>query len=199
AELKDHRIALPPGHRRGWGVVSIPADANSADNQFYFVFDEPPPRHSIIVAEQPAVGDLLEVAATISPDALVNSTAELVTSARLSATAWEQVSLLLWQGALPEGAVAEEAERFIARGGQAIFFPSPQAAQTSLLGVSWGNWIDNAAQQRIESWRGDQDLLSNTASGAALPVGQIELHQRMELAGEFTPLATLTGGSALVG
>src|SRR5690606_10536340 len=54
-------------------------------------------------------------------------------------------------------------------------------------------------QQRIESWRGDQDLLRNTASGTALPVGQIELQQRRELSGEFTPLATLAGGDALIG
>lgn len=199
AELKDHRIALPPGHQKGWGVVSIPADANTADNQFYFVFDESPPRHSVIVAEQPAVGRLLEVAATISPDAQSRSTAELVAPARLSTVAWEAVSLLLWQGALPEGDAATEVERFIARGGQAIFFPSPQAAGTSFLGVTWSDWIEDASQQRIESWRGDQDLLRNTASGTALPVGQIELLQRMELAGEFTPLAAVTGGEALVG
>jgi len=199
AELKDHRIALPPGHRKGWGMVSIPADANVADNQFYFVFDETPPRHSVIVAEQPAVGDLLEVAATISPDAQNQSTAELLTPARMTATAWEEVSLLLWQGALPDGDAAREVERFITRGGQAIFFPSPQAADTTFLGVTWDNWVEDATQQRIESWRGDQDLLSNTASGAALPVGQIELQQRMELTGEFTPLATLAGGDALIG
>lgn len=199
AELKDHRIALPPGHQKGWGVVSIPADANVADNQFYFVFDEPPPRHSIIVAEQPAIADLLEVAATIAPDAQSRSTAELVAPTRLPAVAWEEVSLLLWQGALPEGDAATEVERFIARGGQAIFFPSLQTAGANFLGVTWGNWIEDATQQRIESWRGDQDLLRNTASGTALPVGQIELQQRRELSGEFTPLATLAGGDALIG
>ena len=34
AELKDHRIPLEKGQERGWGKVSIPADANPADNDF---------------------------------------------------------------------------------------------------------------------------------------------------------------------
>src|SRR5579875_1224215 len=38
AELKDHRIPLERGKERGWGWVSIPADTNPADNDFYFVF-----------------------------------------------------------------------------------------------------------------------------------------------------------------
>ena len=33
-ELKDHRIPLERRPERGWGKVSIPADANPADNDF---------------------------------------------------------------------------------------------------------------------------------------------------------------------
>ena len=51
-ELKNHRIPLAAGRARGWGRVSIPADANPADDEFYFVFDEPPPRHTILVTEE---------------------------------------------------------------------------------------------------------------------------------------------------
>ncbi len=204
-ELKDHRIPLPRDHRRGWGVVSIPADANLADNRYYFVFGEPTPRHTVIVAEHAGVADLLQVAATVAPDAQTQATAEVVSLAQLPAVEWESVSLLLWQGRLPsvespsQAEAAEQIERFIERGGQAIFFPSPEAAMGSFLGVSWGEWTDEAGEEKVATWRGDQDLLVNTASGAALPVGQIELRQRMSLEGEFTPLATLGGGEPLVG
>ena len=44
SELKDHRIPLDEAHDRGWGRVSIPADANPADNDFWFVFEQPAPR-----------------------------------------------------------------------------------------------------------------------------------------------------------
>ena len=50
----------------------------------------------------------------------------------------------------------------------------------------------------VESWRGDQDLLANTQSGAALPVGQLQVRRYCGLAGEFTPLATLRGGEPLL-
>ena len=59
-ELKDYRIALESKRERGWGRVSIPADANPADNVFYFVFDKPSPRKAVVVAKaarkRPAAG-----------------------------------------------------------------------------------------------------------------------------------------------
>ena len=36
-DLKDHPIPLAANQKRGWGHVSIPADLNPADNDFYFV------------------------------------------------------------------------------------------------------------------------------------------------------------------
>ena len=68
AELKDHRIPLEKGHERGWGRVSIPADANPADNDFWFVFDQPAPRRAIVVAEDPQAARPLQLAASIAPD-----------------------------------------------------------------------------------------------------------------------------------
>lgn len=199
ADLKDHRITLQREQRRGWGAVSIPADANAADNEYYFVFDEPPPRNSVIVADQAPVADLLTVAATISPDGRGESTAEVISPSQIPSVAWEEVALLLWQGPLPEGEAATHVKAFLNRGGQAIFFASPAAGQSEFLGVRWGDWISDAGEQRIVTWRGDHDLLINTASGAALPVGQIELRQRMELFGDLTPLATLASGDPLLG
>src|SRR5206468_8037583 len=42
------------------------------------------------------------------------------------------------------------------------------------------------------------DLLSRTQSGAALPVGRIQVRRHCGLSGEFTPLATLRGGAPLL-
>ena len=53
AELKDHRIPLEKGRDRGWGRVSIPADANPADNDFWFVFEQPAPRRAVVVVDDP--------------------------------------------------------------------------------------------------------------------------------------------------
>src|SRR5262249_61781811 len=40
-ELRDYRIPLERGGPRGWGRVSIPADAHPAGNDYLFA-DEPP-------------------------------------------------------------------------------------------------------------------------------------------------------------
>ena len=48
AELRNQRVPLASQQQRGWGRVSLPADSNNADNDFYFVFDDPPVRRVVI-------------------------------------------------------------------------------------------------------------------------------------------------------
>jgi len=88
---------LQQDHPRGWGRVSIPADLNPADNDFYFAYDLPPPRHTLIVADDPQ---------SVPPPASCRgsfrrprreSKAEVVSPADLSSIQWENISLLLWQ------------------------------------------------------------------------------------------------------
>jgi hypothetical protein len=50
----------------------------------------------------------------------------------------------------------------------------------------------------VDGWRGDQDLLAQTQSGAPLPVGQLGVRRHCGLEGESTPLATLKGGDPLL-
>ena len=122
-ELKDYRIALEGKRERGWGRVSIPADANPADNDFYFVFDKPAPRKAIIVAEDPQAAWPLQLAAAISPDPAFACAAEVVPIEQLAGAAWEQTSLLLWQAPLPQGS-CREAGAIVRRAGRAGDFPS---------------------------------------------------------------------------
>ena len=55
-DLKEYRIPLESRHERGWGKVTIPADVNPADNDYYFAFERPVPRRAIIVADDSQVG-----------------------------------------------------------------------------------------------------------------------------------------------
>ena len=101
--LKDYRIPLPANQKRGWGRVSIPADVNPGNDDYYFVFDEPPPRKTIVVAEDPQGAWPLKLAASATADRTVASVAEVVSVEQLATVPWEQVSLLLWQAPLPPG------------------------------------------------------------------------------------------------
>jgi hypothetical protein len=49
-----------------------------------------------------------------------------------------------------------------------------------------------------ESWRTDQDLLSNTLAGSALPLGELEIRRSCAIVGDALSLASLPGNSALV-
>ena len=197
-ELKDHRIPLEMHKERGWGRVSIPADANPADDDFYFVFDNPPPRKAVIVAEEAPIEHALQLATAISPGPAIKCEAEVIGAEQLSGVEWDGVSLVVWQATLPKDADVELLQSFVDRGGQVVFFPPRNPTSDEFSGIRWGGWNSSNENVPIETWRGDEDLLSRTLSGAALPVGQLEIHQYCSLTGEVTLLATLRGGSPLL-
>ena len=198
AELKDHRIALAKGKERGWGKVAIPADANPADDDYWFAFDRPAPRKTLIVAEDPQTARPLQLAASIPPDPAVKCSAEVIGPEGIASVDWADIALLAWMAPLPEGEAADRVKAFIDRGGRALFFPAKVPGSASFLGVKWGEWADGPGENAVVSWRGDQDLLAATQSGAALPVGALQVRRACGLSGEFTNLATLKGGKPLL-
>jgi hypothetical protein len=195
-ELRDHKIPIEATKVRGFGRVSIPADANGADNEFFFVFDEQPPRKTLVVADDPQSGLPLQLTAAISADESVQCAADIVTADQLASMEWDKISLVLWQAPLPIGSTAELLESFVDHGGQVVFFPPREPGTAEFSGLSWDGWSDEAAA--VENWRGDADLLARTQSGAALPVGQLEIHRHCRLKGESTALAMLSSGAPLL-
>jgi hypothetical protein len=199
AELKDHRILLEKGKERGWGRVTIPADANPADNDYWFAFEPPVARKAIIVAEDPTAVRTLELAASISPDPSVSCTAEVLAPDQLTGVDWDSIALLMWQAPLPDKDAAAPVQAFIERGGSAIFLPPRGPDGTTLYDVRWTGWQEPKGDTPVESWRGDEDLLAHTESGASLPVGQVQVRRACGLSGgELTALATLKGGAPLL-
>jgi hypothetical protein len=197
-ELKDHRIPIERTRERGWGKVSVPADANPGDNDFYFVFDRLQPRRTLIVSEDPRTIAPLQLAAAISPDPAIQSSADIITREQLTTADWEGISLLVWHAPLPEADAAQAVQAFINRGGQIVFLPPRTPSDVVFLGVHWQGWGEQQSEIPVETWRGDQDLLANTQSGAALPVGRLQIRRTCGLAGEWTPLASLKGGRPLL-
>ncbi len=199
SELLDHRIPLEKGKTRGWGRVSIPADSNLSDNDFYFTFEEQTARRTVVVTDDQQADRPLLLAASISPNPPLRDSAEFVAPLQVSGVDWDQVSLLIWHAPLPEAEVARSVLSFIERGGSAIFFPPRTLGDTEFFKVRWTAWTEQKAETPIDSWRGDQDLLAHTLSGAPLPVGQLQVRRYCGLAGELTPLASLSGGVPLLG
>ena len=204
-ELKDHRVALAGNQQRGWGRVSIPSDANDADNEFYFVFDDPPQRRIVLVGDDQNKTRALEIAAKVSPDGKASANVEFVTPGQLDSLVLDDASLLIWQTDLPDSKTAGAVKNYVNDGGQVIFFPPDGLvggikSQGEFLGCSWQAWEMAKDNQKVmvENWRGDQDLLAATNSGTGLPVGQLEIKGYAKLDGEVSQLATLTGGEPLL-
>ena len=197
-ELRDHPIPLEKGRDRGWGRVSIPADANPADNDFWFVFEQPAPRRTVIVVDDPQASRTLQLAASISPDPSINCSAEVIAAGQVPSVDWDNISLLLWQAPIPSGDIARQIRVFIERGGSAVFFPTRVPANDDLFGVRYTSWSEGKPDVPLDGWRGDQDLLAHSASGTPLPVGQLQIRKYCGLSGEMTPLATLRGGAPLL-
>jgi hypothetical protein len=197
-ELKNHRIPLEGKHKQGWGRVSIPADENLTDNEFYFVYDEERPRHTILVAEEREQARPLELAAGNSPDPAIKSQVEVLTTEQTSAIAWDDVALLLWSAPIPTGETADAIRQLVNRGGEVVFFPPRTTAKDKIFNVGWTKWEAPPEPIRVETWRGDQDLWARTQSGAALPVGELSVRRYCRLDGEFAPLASLYGGAPLL-
>src|SRR5262249_39774267 len=156
----------------------------------YFVYDVPAPRRTILVADDPRVGSALQLAASIPPDPLLQCSTERVAADLLATVEWDTVALLLWQAPLPEGETAKRVRSFVDRGGRVVFFPPRESAGGDFLGVRWTSWSTSSQAVAVENWRGDQDLLAQTQSGTALPVGQLEVRRFRGLTGDVTPLAT---------
>jgi hypothetical protein len=202
AVLANHVIPLDAApEARGWGRVSIPADANEADNEFFFVFDEPPPRRTLVVAEEPAAARALVLAAEIPPERGLAATAAVVTPAEVDTAGLETAALVVWQAPLPEGRTSTALAAYVAGGGQVVFLPPARPDETTgrgFAGVSWTTWRDHDPPAAPSTWRTDRDLLANTRSGAALPVGELRVRRSCGLAGEVVPLAALADGGPLV-
>ena len=197
--LVDYPVSLDSGINRGWGRVSIPADANPSDNEYYFVFDEQPVRKTLVVSDDPATVRPIEFAASIAPDDSVVCESQTIDPNDLIGQDLEQVSLIVWHVAIPEQDTPSQAvlQAYVQRGGQVIFFPPSSPTGSSFAGVAWSPWQETQVI-RVGSWVGDQDLLSRTRSGDALPVGELRVLRNSGLVGDYRALAVLDGGVPLL-
>lgn len=206
-EIRNHRVPLASNQVRGWGVVSLPADESSADNVYYFVFDEPQIPRIVIVSDDRTASRPLEVASAVSTDGRTESEVEVLSPELLDSLVLDETALLLWQAELPDASITPAIENYIATGGQVLFFPPASLQEGASVidrqfqGVAWSEWVPPSdARVMVENWRGDADLLAATASGAGLPVGQLEIggYARLRTEAEVSRLATLSGGAPLL-
>ena len=194
----EHKIlgqAIPLSREtaRGWGRVELAEDGNRMDNEAYFVFSEPVAHRSVVVSEEEAISRPLLAALRSGPDKARGYVAERLEPARALELNWEGVALVIWQAPLPEAdsVVARQLQQFVDEGRSVIFFPPRREGGGELFGQHWGDWKESkeARGWQVQWWRADSDLLANTQSGRALPVGELAVRRARSLQGENNLLA----------
>ncbi len=99
-------VPIDPQLESGFGVVSLSADNNPADNQYRFVFAKPAPVQAVVVADDVNVGKVLQLAlerpSTDDAEVKVN----LFSPAQVSQIDWANTALVAWQSELPGGDLA---------------------------------------------------------------------------------------------
>ena len=228
ASLQGHRIPIDTKLRSGWGAVRLPGDTNPLDNRFFFVFSEMPVRRAVIVSDDVKNGEAFRRALAVPTDPRLQHRVDVISTDRLAEIDWESTGLLIWQAALPRGAVAEQIERFVDTGRVVMFFPPSQHADERLFASRWGDWQkpgnssqrsavgsqqETPKQERsglsghlfadshsfgLSWWRGDADLLAHVESGDALPLNELRTYRYRSFESPGTPLARFDDDASLL-
>ncbi|MEM9280786.1 MAG: BatA domain-containing protein [Verrucomicrobiota bacterium] len=197
--LQGHTIPIDRKLERGWGHVGLPADSNPADNKFYFAFSEPPVRKTVVVSDDFAFSEAVSLACRAPSERGLKYEVESMAIADANRLDWESAALVVWQGMLPDGVIAQQMENFVAAGKSLVFFPPQVPGGRELFGHRWGKWeADPETVDRIDSWRTDAGVLRNTLGGDALPVGELSVFQHCLPEGTGSVLARLGTGAPLL-
>lgn len=206
-ELKDSQllvqalaIPLDKATKRGAGRVELPADAAPADNVFHFVFDEPAALRSVIVSDDENESGPLQAALEAAADPARKYAAMVLPPARAAEIPWDDTALIVWHAPLPkaEDLITTQLLAHLQAGRSLLFLPPENPDAGVFAGMHWGAWTSGGKPGAVEWWRNDAGLLANTRSGAALPVGEVEVQRRCEILGEGTPLARVGGNVPLL-
>ncbi len=200
--MQAHAIPIDKTAKRGWGRVELPADSCPANNVFHFVFDDPPPLHSVIVSDDEAEAGPLNAALSAAADPSRKYIATTLSVRRAAEIPWEDAALIVWHAPIPKAddVLAGQLQNHAAAGRTIVFLPPDAPDDSEIFGLRWERWETSTADKplAVEWWRNDADLLANTRDGAALPVGTLEVTRRCGIAGEGIPLARIGGRAPLL-
>ena len=190
------RIALGARSQGGWGVFQLPSDANAHDNAAYFVYGSDIDTHAACVSPNGSAARRLQYTAASRS----KQPAQLFSAQDFVAAKLDELSLVIWQDALPSGPSAERLRAFADEGGVVIFYPPGRQDSQQYNGVNWGD-VQNAPEEkpfRVERWDEDQGPLARSDERVSLPLPQTTFTRRQQLAGPKTVLAAFDDGSAFL-
>ena len=202
AVLQGHTISLGNSDERGWGQASLPADDNLRDNISYLVFDDPAPRKTVIVSDDPDTRDAIIAAAKAPVEIGATYDAIALDETAAAQVPWQETALLFWHAPLPspDSTEAKLLTQHVKSGRTLIFLP-PETSEVGerLFGFSWGKWQESSRTPlEVGWWRTESELLANTRNGAPLPLGDLKLSKTRFYKSESQPLLKLESGEPVI-
>ena len=186
----------------GWGLIELPEDTNPADNRAAFVFGTPAPLHSVVISSRDSVSRPLKAALSARLDPSRSYTSTVLPPERAAEIDWENTALIVWHAPIPkpDDVLHRQLATHAAAGRALLFLPPDAVDAVAFADLHWLPWTSAPAENpaRPEWWRNDSDLLANSQSGAALPVGDLSLTRYAPIAGPGVLLGKAPGGLPLL-
>ena len=186
-----NNLTLDTSRPSGWGMFEVGADANPRDNAAYFVYGERIPLAATVVADDAAAARVLSFASSDAgkPAAIIKP--EDAANLDLNPTA-----LVVWQGSLPIGNVAERLKAFVDEGGTVMFVAPGVAGPGFFENISWGE-VETAttAPFKVARWDEDQGPLARTEERISLPLADVVFAKRQKISGAAQVLAAFSDGA----
>ena len=200
--LLGHTVPLGNSDQRGWGRISLPADDNLFDNVAYLVFDDPAPRTTVIVSNDPTTSKAITAAAGAPVELGAEYDTISLTEDAVAEIPWQETALLFWHAPIPpQGSIEASLLKQHVNSGRTLILLPPQDSRTSdsLLGFTWNAWKEGGTSPlEIGWWRTESGLLANTRSGNPLPIGDLKLFKVRLFESENQPLLTLESGEPVI-
>jgi hypothetical protein len=200
--IQGYTIAIDPALKHGWGKVELPADSCPENDRSYFVFDEAPPLHSVIVSDDPAQAGPLNAALSAAEAPSHTYTTTVLASSQAAKIPWDDAALIVWDAPIPKPSdvLARELRDFVSNGRTLLFLPPDSPDDTKIFDLGWDHWRATPPGKplSVDWWRNDDDLLANTRDGSALPVGTLEISRCCSIDGDGLPLARVAGHCPLL-
>ena len=185
----------------GWGTLKLPADGNLRNNTLHFVYGKARTHRSLVMASHSYGGNVLSLASGhIAGDLLEPS--QFIQKPFKQPIQTEDVTLIIWQGTLPEGDQAEQLMKFAAEGGVVVCLPSntQNTEEQTFAGVRWVNVESAPASETfvVGRWEKETGPLADTEEGFSLPVDQLDALKRRRIQHTDTVLAAFSDGEPLL-
>lgn len=178
----------------GWGKLALANDHNARNNSVFFAYGPPTLLRATIVTSDARLGRLFQIA-TGSQESRVIDVSHATTE-DLSKS-----SLIIWQGALPSGPIAEKIIQFAQLGGAVLFCPDAQTnaplTPFTFLKTAWGETqiAPTPGGFPIQKWIEEEGPLAKTEEGLSLPVRETKFMRRRAILGNPTILAAYQDGA----